>query len=203
MKVRIPLVLALVHPPEGIRLDAVLTTPQEASVVFSFTRSYFHIEPVCAAALVAFLAELMPLKPIDELYTAIGCHKHGKTLLFHALLRQLEDPEARFEIAEGEPGLVMVVFALPSFNVVFKIIRDHFGAPKTTTREEVMAKYRPGLRPRPGGPAGRRPGVREPDLPEGSLLGGAAGGAGARGGGECPDRGATVSSSHICTPSAG
>ena len=138
---RIPLVMALVHPPEGIRLDAVLTTPQEASVVFSFTRSYFHIEPACAAALVAFLAELMPLKPVDELYTAIGCHKHGKTLLFHALLKQLEDPEARFEIAEGEPGLVMVVFALPSFNVVFKIMRDHFGAPKTTTHEEVMAKY--------------------------------------------------------------
>jgi len=140
-KVKVPLVMALVHPPEGIRLDAVLTTPQEASVVFSFTRSYFHIEPVCAAALVGFLAELMPSKPVDELYTAIGWHKHGKTLLFHALLRQLEDPKARFEIAEGEPGLVMVVFALPTFNVVFKIIRDHFGAPKTTTHEEVMAKY--------------------------------------------------------------
>jgi len=140
-EVEVPLVLALVHPPEGVRVDAVLTTPQEASVVFSFTRSYFHIEPVCAGALVAFLAELMPLKPVEELYTAIGCNKHGKTLLYHALVRQLEHPEARFEIAEGEPGLVMVVFALPTFNVVFKIIRDHFGAPKTTTRQEVEAKY--------------------------------------------------------------
>jgi isocitrate dehydrogenase kinase/phosphatase len=140
-ELEIPVVLALVHPPEGVRLDAVLSSPQEASVVFSFTRSYFHVELGCAAALVAFLAELMPLKPVEELYTAIGCNKHGKTLLFHALVRQLEDPEARFEIAEGEPGLVMVVFALPTFNVVFKIIRDHFGAPKTTTREEVEGKY--------------------------------------------------------------
>jgi isocitrate dehydrogenase kinase/phosphatase len=139
---RYPLVLALVHPEEGVRVDAVLTTADEASVVFSFTRSYFHVEPGSPAALVAFLRELMPLKPLDELYTAIGYHKHGKTLLYHTLMRHLSAPEARFEIAEGEPGLVMVVFALPSFNVVFKIIRDHFGAPKNTTRATVIGKYR-------------------------------------------------------------
>lgn len=134
--------IALVHPAAGVRVDAVLATAGEMSVVFSFTRSYFQVEPGCPAALVAFLQELMPQKPLDELYTAIGYHKHGKTLLYHALLRHLEDPEARFEIAEGEPGLVMVVFALPSFNVVFKIIRDRFGAPKNTTRAAVIDKYR-------------------------------------------------------------
>lgn len=139
---RYPVVLALVHPPGGVEVDAVLTTADEASVVFSFTRSYFHVEPGSAAALVAFLQQLMPLKPLDELYTAIGYHKHGKTLLYHTLMRHLEAPEARFEITEGEPGLVMVVFALPSFNVVFKIIRDRFGAPKNTTRAAVIEKYR-------------------------------------------------------------
>jgi isocitrate dehydrogenase kinase/phosphatase len=36
---------------------------------------------------------------------------------------------------------VMAVFTLPSFNVVFKIIKDSFGAPKNTTRRAVMAKY--------------------------------------------------------------
>lgn len=139
---RYPLVIALVHPEGGIEVDAVLTTANEASVVFSFTRSYFHVEADVPAALVAFLAELMPQKPLDELFTAIGYHKHGKTLLYHGLIRQLAAPGARFEIAEGEPGLVMLVFALPSFNVVFKIIRDRFGAPKTTTRATVIEKYR-------------------------------------------------------------
>ncbi|HTO73527.1 MAG TPA: bifunctional isocitrate dehydrogenase kinase/phosphatase [Gemmatimonadales bacterium] len=139
---QVPVTIALVHPPEGVQVDAVLATASEMSVVFSFTRSYFQVEPECPSALVGFLQQLMPHKPLDELYTAIGYHKHGKTLLYHTLMRHLEAPEARFEIAEGEPGLVMVVFALPSFNVVFKIIRDHFGAPKNTTRAAVIEKYK-------------------------------------------------------------
>jgi len=44
--------------------------------------------------------------------------------------------------AAGERGLVMVCFTLPSFDVVFKVIRDRFAYPKTVLREEVMAKYR-------------------------------------------------------------
>jgi isocitrate dehydrogenase kinase/phosphatase len=47
----------------------------------------------------------------------------------------------RFEPAWGEKGMVMAVFTLPSFNVVFKIIKDRFPYPKTTTRQEVRAKY--------------------------------------------------------------
>jgi isocitrate dehydrogenase kinase/phosphatase len=35
----------------------------------------------------------------------------------------------------------MAVFTLPSFNVVFKVIKDNFGAPKNTTRGSVMGKY--------------------------------------------------------------
>ena len=35
----------------------------------------------------------------------------------------------------------MAVFTLPAFNVVFKIIKDSFGAPKNTTRQAVMEKY--------------------------------------------------------------
>jgi isocitrate dehydrogenase kinase/phosphatase len=35
----------------------------------------------------------------------------------------------------------MIVFTLPSHDLVFKVIRDRFGAPKTTTREEVMERY--------------------------------------------------------------
>ena len=41
----------------------------------------------------------------------------------------------------GERGLVMIVFTLPSHDLVFKVIRDRFGAPKTSTRAEVMERY--------------------------------------------------------------
>ncbi|MFN8653922.1 MAG: bifunctional isocitrate dehydrogenase kinase/phosphatase [Gemmatimonadales bacterium] len=136
-----PLVLPIVNDERGIRVDALLATSQEASVVFSFTRSYFHVETDCPRALVDFLRSLMPRKPIDELYTSLGYHKHGKTELVRALLRRLRDSDARFEVAEGDKGLVMAVFALPALNVVFKIIKDRFGAPKQTTRQQVMEKY--------------------------------------------------------------
>jgi isocitrate dehydrogenase kinase/phosphatase len=35
----------------------------------------------------------------------------------------------------------MIVFTLPSLDVVFKVIRDRFPPPKTVTRQEVMQKY--------------------------------------------------------------
>ena len=83
----------------------------------------------------------MPLKRIDELYNAIGYNKHGKTELYRSLMRHLEQPDARFAFAEGDEGMVMAVFTLPAFNLVFKIIKDSFGAPKNTTRQAVMDKY--------------------------------------------------------------
>jgi isocitrate dehydrogenase kinase/phosphatase len=56
-------------------------------------------------------------------------------------MRHLEEPDARFAFVEGDEGMVMAVFTLPSFNVVFKIIKDSFGAPKNTTRRAVMERY--------------------------------------------------------------
>ena len=37
--------------------------------------------------------------------------------------------------------MVMEVFTMPDYDVVFKVIKDHFSSTKRTTREEVMAKY--------------------------------------------------------------
>jgi isocitrate dehydrogenase kinase/phosphatase len=137
----LPLVLALRHGEGGVRVDAALLSSDEASVVFGFTRSYFHVELERPAAAVAYLREIMPQKRRDELYTSIGHHRHGKAELYRALMRHLEVEQARFEAAPGEPGLVMTVFTLPSFNVVFKVIRDRFGAPKRTTAEDVRQRY--------------------------------------------------------------
>jgi isocitrate dehydrogenase kinase/phosphatase len=137
----IPLVLALLNTPRGVVVDAVLTTSDEASVVFGFAWSYFHVDAPQPAATVAFLHAIMPYKRIDELYTAIGYNKHGKTELYRALSHHLEASDARFEEAEGTKGLVMTVFTLPSFNIVLKIIRDRIAAPKRTTRRHVMEQY--------------------------------------------------------------
>jgi isocitrate dehydrogenase kinase/phosphatase len=137
----IPLVLPLLHAERGIVVDAVLMTADEASVVFGFSWTYFRVEAPRPRALVDFLGSIMPLKMVHELYTAIGYNKHGKTELYRSLMRHLEEPDARFAFIEGEEGMVMAVFTLPSLNVVFKVIKDSFGAPKNTTRRAVMDKY--------------------------------------------------------------
>jgi isocitrate dehydrogenase kinase/phosphatase len=137
----LPVVLPLIHAERGIVVDAVLMTESEASVVFGFSWTYFRVEVSHPRAMVEFLRSIMPLKRVDELYTAIGFNKHGKTELYRSLMQDLERPEARFAFAEGDEGMVMAVFALPSFNAVFKIIKDSFGAPKNTTRQAVMEKY--------------------------------------------------------------
>src|SRR6476646_7259756 len=137
----LPLVLPLIHAERGIVVDAVLMTQNEASVVFGFSWTYFRVEAPHPRTLVEFLGSIMPNKRLDELYTAIGFNKHGKTVLYRSLMEHLEDPAARFAFAEGDEGMVMAVFTLPAFNVVFKIIKDSFGAPKNTTRQAVMGKY--------------------------------------------------------------
>lgn len=138
----LPLVLPLIHNNRGVVVDAVLMAPSEASIVFSFTRSYFQVTTERPRNLVNFLKSLMPHKPLSELYTSIGYHKHGKTELYRSLLNHLRNSDDQFEIAQGEKGMVMVVFTLPSYPVVFKIIKDEFAHPKSTTREKVKEKYR-------------------------------------------------------------
>jgi isocitrate dehydrogenase kinase/phosphatase len=137
----LPLVVALLNTPTGVVADAVLTSSDEVSVVFGFAWSYFHADIARPSATVAFLSAIMPQKRVDELYTAIGYNKHGKTELYRALTYHLAQPSARFEEAEGTKGLVMTVFTLPSLNIVLKIIKDRIGAPKRTTRRHVMAQY--------------------------------------------------------------
>jgi isocitrate dehydrogenase kinase/phosphatase len=138
----IPLIIALAHRPAGITVDAVLPTPDEASIVFGFSWSYFAVDISDPHGLVDFLQSVMPLKRVDELYTAIGYNRHGKTELYCNLMRHLEErPDARFAFAEGDEGTVMSVFTLPSFNVVIKVIKDRFEFPKTTTRRAVQERY--------------------------------------------------------------
>ena len=137
----LPLVLPLISTERGIVVDAVLMTENEASIVFGFSWSYFRVEVPRPRAMIDFLRTIMPLKRVDELYTAIGFNKHGKTELYRSLMAELERSEARFAFAEGDEGMVMAVFTLPAWSVIFKIIKDTFGAPKNTTRQAVMERY--------------------------------------------------------------
>lgn len=136
-----PLILALQNGARGIYVDAVLLTENDVSILFSFTRSYFQVEIDRPYDLVQFLHSIMPRKRIAELYISIGYHKHGKTELYRDLLRHLAQSDDQFEIAPGERGMVMLVFHLPSYEAVFKIIKDQFDEPKKTTRADVKAKY--------------------------------------------------------------
>ena len=137
-----PLLLSLRNPAGRVVVDAVLPSENEVSIVFSFSRSYFHVEHEHPAELIGYLRMLMPRKPVSELYTSIGHHRHGKTEFYRSLLRHLATSDDRFEIAPGQRGMVMCVFALPGFDVVFKVIRDRFDPPKTVTHAEVREKYR-------------------------------------------------------------
>ncbi len=137
-----PIAFSLLNDDGGVRIDAVLATENQLSVLFSFTRSYFHVATERPRQMVDFLAELMPRKRRAELFISLGFNKHGKTELFRELMRHLESSSDRFEMAAGVQGLVMVVFTLPGFDVVFKVIRDRFGAPKQITRGRVMNRYR-------------------------------------------------------------
>ncbi|HEY6824200.1 MAG TPA: bifunctional isocitrate dehydrogenase kinase/phosphatase [Steroidobacteraceae bacterium] len=138
----VPLVIALKNTDSGVLVDAVMLAEADVSIVFSFTRSYFHADLERVAEAVVFLRSLMPRKPVSELFTVLGRARQGKTERYRELMRNLEQTQDLFEHAAGERGLVMVCFTLPSFDVVFKVIRDRFPYPKTVLREEVMEKYR-------------------------------------------------------------
>jgi isocitrate dehydrogenase kinase/phosphatase len=137
----LPLILPLLHDDRGIMVDAALFTEEEASKVFSFTRAYFHVDTESPVEIVGFLKSILPLKPIAELYTALGWNKHGKTMLYRSLYRHMGNSSDRFEIARGAKGMVMTVFTLPSYDIVFKVIKDHFAEAKTITRRDVLASY--------------------------------------------------------------
>lgn len=137
-----PIVIALQHDSDGIYVDALLLDESSLSILFSFTRSYFHVLADCPHDLVQFIKSILPRKPIAEIYNAIGYNKHGKTELYRSILYHTATcGTEQFQIARGKPGLVMVVFSMPNDELVFKLIRDHFHNPKSTTRQAVKKQY--------------------------------------------------------------
>lgn len=136
-----PLVIAFKNSDAGIEVDAVLQTKEEVSVLFGFARSYFHVDLDPVGAGIVFLRKVMPALSVNELFTVLGRAKQGKTERYRVLARHLQLSRDRFIVAPGKKGMVMAVFTLPSHEVVFKVIRDKFAAPKETTPEDVKRCY--------------------------------------------------------------
>mgnify|MGYP003384858230 CR=1 FL=1 len=136
-----PFMLALMNKEQGIYVDALITDPEEISVIFSFTRAYFMVDSPVPANIVAFLNEMMPHKKRYELYSSFGFRKHAKTVFYRETLDHLATTDDVFVEAPGIRGMVMLVFTLPSYNIVFKLIKDKFTPPKEVTEAIVREKY--------------------------------------------------------------
>ena len=137
-----PIIIAFKNENRGISVDAVFLEEKEISLIFGYTRSYYFADPNSVIGTVHFLKSMLPKKPIDELYTVLGRLRQGKTERHRIFTEHLSKTKDKFVHADGEVGLVMIVFTLPSYNLVFKVIRDTFGAPKTISREDVISKYK-------------------------------------------------------------
>ncbi len=134
--------IPVLHGPEGtLVLDTILLDPWRIAVLFSLSRAYFIVDMEVPSGYVHFLFGILPNKSRSEIYTMLGLGKQGKTLFYRDLTAHLRHSEDQFIVAPGIRGMVMLVFTLPSYPYVFKIIKDSFAATKDVDRATVQAKY--------------------------------------------------------------
>jgi len=137
-----PIAIGFQHGESGLVVERVYMSEAAFSVLFGFTRAYFFVNLEIVGSVVRFLHRLLPDKAVDELYSVLGRVRQGKTERYRYLARHLKYSQDRFVNAPGDRGMVMVVFTLPSYPLVFKVMRDDFGFSKTVTHQEVINKYR-------------------------------------------------------------
>ena len=137
-----PFAVAIRHNDVGmLYVDTILLEPWRISLLFSLSRAYFLVDMEVPSGYVGFLRSIMPAKPRSELYTMLGLGKQGKTMFFRDLVSHLRHSNDQFIVAPGIRGMVMLVFTLPSYPYVFKLIKDVFGSTKTMDRATVKKKY--------------------------------------------------------------
>ena len=138
----LPIVLVVVNGDDGLQIDAVILEESQISIVFSFARWYFHADLESPRHVIGFLSSILPRKRTAELYISLGYNKHGKTELYSDLMQYIGRSDETFVTAPGQPGMVMSVFTLPSYEFVFKVIKDTFPVVKRTSREKIKDRYR-------------------------------------------------------------
>ena len=137
-----PFALPILHGEQArLVIDTVLFGEDDLLLLFSFARAYFMVAMEVPSAYVQFLRSMMPRKPRSEIYNALGLAKQGKNSFYRDFLYHLKHSSDRFRIAPGIKGMVMLVFDLPSFPYVFKVIKDFYPLQKETTRELIKSKY--------------------------------------------------------------
>jgi isocitrate dehydrogenase kinase/phosphatase len=138
----LPFAVPILHGDDGrLELDAILLDPDLINALFSLSRAYFMVDMEVPSGYVEFLRSMAPARSGSELYTMVGLGKQGKTLFFRELRQHLHHSRDQFVEAPGVRGQVMLVFTLPSFPYVFKVIRDLFGGSKDTNRDAVRTKF--------------------------------------------------------------
>ncbi len=139
---QVPFVVPIVFDEAGrLVLDGVILEAGVIGSLFSSTRHYFIADIDVPATWVAFLQRLLPNKPAWELYALLGFGKASKALFYRDFLHHLRHSKDLFDLAPGTAGLVMLVFALPSFPYVFKVIRDKAKPPKDVDPKTVKERY--------------------------------------------------------------
>lgn len=139
----IPFAIPILHNEQSaIYADAIIIGTRGLSRLFEFSYVYFMVDHPVPSSIVSFLRSMMPTRDKDEIYSAIGLHKQGKTDFYRDFLHHLKHSEDQMIFAPGIKGMVMAVFTLPSYPYVFKVIRDRFPPPKKVTRQEVLDTYR-------------------------------------------------------------
>lgn len=137
-----PFAIPVLHDEAGrLYLDTVLLDAWRIGLLFSLSRAYFMVDMEVPSGYVQFLRSILPNKPRSELYIMLGLGKQGKTMFFRDLIYHLRHSEDKFIMAPGIRGLVMLVFTLPSYPYVFKLIKDVFGSSKTMDRATVKKKF--------------------------------------------------------------
>ncbi|MGB8545664.1 MAG: bifunctional isocitrate dehydrogenase kinase/phosphatase [Azonexus sp.] len=137
-----PFAVPVLHDENGkLFLDTILLDAWRIGVLFSLSRAYFMVDMEVPSGYVQFLRSILPNKPRSELYIMLGLGKQGKTMFFRDFIYHLRHSEDKFIMAPGIRGLVMLVFTLPSYPYVFKIIKDVFGASKNMDRATVKRKF--------------------------------------------------------------
>jgi len=137
-----PFAIPVLHDPQGkLFVDTIILDPGWISLLFSLSRAYFMVDMPVPANTIQFLRSIMPHKPRAELYSMVGLGKQGKTAFFRGLMSHLHHSADQFIVAPGIRGLVMLVFTLPSYPYVFKVIKDKFGVTKEVDHATVKRKY--------------------------------------------------------------
>ena len=137
-----PFAIPVRHDDDGLLyLDTILLEVWRIGILFSFSRAYFLVDMAVPSAYVRFLRSMLPMKSSAELYTMLGLGKQGKNIFYRDFMHHLQYSDDHFVVAPGIRGLVMLVFVLPSFPYVFKIIKDVFGGTKEVDRATVKQKY--------------------------------------------------------------